>query len=250
VTQVEVLKFAKVHYPDALPATIDRQVFAPLISIWRAAKEAGLCGPHAFRRPRKGDREPVAFARDDYLAELLPACGERLKAALLFVSFTGARASEACRLKSEHVDWEAGTAFLPRTKNGQPRTVVLAPMLLAAMQPLKGAEGPLFGMKTRWVLNQALARACRRAQLPVMTSHKVGRHAFAARLLKEGRTLKEVQEAGGWSAESIAMIARVYGHLERSAVDKIVRDSDGGLTQILRKRARSRLQVVTGARKK
>jgi integrase len=252
VTQGEVLKFARKQYPGTSGDTIDRQVFTPLIAIWRVAHEAQLCGPHEFRRPRKAERLPVAYAKDDFVAQLLPACSPRLKAAVLLITFSGARASECCNLSDDDgdVDWERRTALLRRTKNGRPRTVVLPDMVYKAMLPLKGRKGPLFGLRTRHSLNQALARACERAGLPVMTSHKVGRHAFAARHLKRGRTLKELQEAGGWSPKSLPMLAEIYGHMEQSHIDEMVRESDRELTQILRKRARAKLQVIDGRKKK
>lgn len=250
ISQAEVLKFAKKQYPTAAPQTIERQVFTPLIAIWEVANEAGLCAPHEFRRPQKPERQPVAFARDEYVAQLLPACSLRLKAAVLLITFTGARASECCNLTSEDVDWEKRSALLRRTKNGKPRTVVLPAMAYQAMLPLKGTVGPLFGFGQRWSLNQALERACKRAGLPRMTSHKIGRHAFAARHLRQGRTLKELQEAGGWSAKSLAMLAETYGHLEQSHIDDMVRGADAELTQIMRKSTRGKLQVIGGKRKK
>jgi integrase len=250
ITQAEVMRFAKKQYPTASPQTIDRHVFTPLIAIWTAAHEAGLCGPHELRRPRKPERAPVAYAKDNDVAQLLPACSIRLKAALLFITFTGARVSECCRVEDTHVDWKARSALFWRTKNGKPRTVVLPEMVYKAMLPLRGAEGPLFGFKQRWSFNQALARACRRAGLPVLTSHKVGRHAFAARLLRAGWTLKEVQEAGGWSPDSMVLLAETYGHVEQSAIDRMVRQSDRELTQIIRKSMRKKLQVVAGQGRK
>jgi integrase len=39
--------------------------------------------------------------------------------------FTGMRRGEAISLRWEHVDMERGTLFLPRTKSGKSRTVVL-----------------------------------------------------------------------------------------------------------------------------
>lgn len=250
ISQVEVLKFAKKHYPRAAPQTIDRQVFTPLIAIWEVANEAGLCASHEFRRPQKPERQPVTFAKDEHLAQLLPACSQRLKAAVLVITFTGARATECCHLLGMDVDWEKRSVLLRRTKNGKPRTIVLPALVYKAMLPLKGAEGPLFGFAQRWSLNQALARACRRSGLPIMTSHKIGRHAFAARHLRRGRTLKELQEAGGWSPKSLPMLAETYGHLEQSHIDEMVREADAELTQIMRKSAHSKLQVIEGKRKK
>jgi hypothetical protein len=55
------------------------------------------------------------------------------------------------------------------------------------------------------------------------TSHRVGRHAFAARLLAEGKSLRFVMEAGGWA--TIQIVAETYGHLERSYVDDALRET-------------------------
>ncbi len=173
----------------------------------------------------------MSFAKDDTLAALLPHCGERLRAALLFVSFTGARASECCRLEDADVDWGRHEALLSHTKNGEPRVVPLAGLVYEALAKLRGASGPLFGFGQRHSFNQAIARACRRAGLPVMTSHKLGRHAFAARLLSQGHTLKDVKEAGGW--KTYRMVDPVYGHLERSSVDRAMRLSDTKLAQLI-----------------
>jgi integrase len=103
------------------------------------------------------------------------------------------------------VEWIARRITLRETKNGKPRSVVMTGLLLEALLPLKGRDGPLFGNASRFSLNQALARACKRTGLPKMPPHQVGRHAFAARLLRQGKTLAEVKEAGGW--DSMHMVA-------------------------------------------
>jgi len=154
-----------------------------------------------------------------------------MRAAILLMSFTAARASEACRLLEEDIDWEERTAELRLTKNGDPRVVPLSGLLSEALHKLKGTKGPVFGFKTRHSLNQALERACVRAKVRVMTSHEVGRHAFAARLLGQGYTLKQVQEAGGW--KSYRMVAEVYGHLEKSSVHDAMRAADTKLAQLM-----------------
>jgi len=73
-----------------------------------------------------------------------------------------------------------------------------------------------------------------------MTSHQIGRHAFAARLLKQGKTLKQLQEVGGWSVDSMTMIARVYGHLETGATDTAVREAPVSLRQMLQRGNKSK----------
>jgi integrase len=187
--------------------------------------------PAAFQRPEKPPRKIIQFARDDFLPKLLPKCRGRLQGAVLLVSFTGARASECCRLADAYIDWERHEATLCETKNGDPRVVPLAGIVYEALHKLRGREGPIFGYKQRFSLNQALERACRRAGLPAMTSHKIGRHAFAGRLLAQGQTLKQVQETRGW--RTYRMVAEIYGHLEKSSVRDAMRVSDTVLAQLI-----------------
>jgi site-specific recombinase XerD len=84
-------------------------------------------------------------------------------------------------------------------------------------------RGSLFGFASRYTANQALKRVCQRHGLPFYSFHKAGRHSFASRLLREGKSLKFVAEAGGWA--SIKMPAEIYGHLEKSDIEQQVKES-------------------------
>jgi integrase len=232
ITQEDVNTFCKEVYPRSGPHGLDRQVYTPLIAICRMAakNEPPLCELPRFKRPTKPEREGVRYATDDDIAALLPHASDRLQAAILFLTFTGARGSEACRVRNRDVNWERQTALLVRTKT-KPRVVPLAPSVYEAMLKLRGSPGFLFGFTLCSSLNQAIERACRRAGIERFTSHEVGRHAFAARLLGQGRTLKQVQDAGGWA--TYRMVAEVYGHLELSAVHAVVRGADTNLTGLM-----------------
>jgi site-specific recombinase XerD len=59
-----------------------------------------------------------------------------------------------------------------------------------------------------------LKRAAKRAKLKYLSPHKIGRHAFAARMLSQGYNLKTVKEAGGWA--SLSVVNDNYGHFEQS----------------------------------
>jgi integrase len=165
ITDQTVSDFIQAHYPKASPQTINRQVYTPLIAVWRVAWKAGLCAAHTFTRPGKPKKtKAVEFMRDDQLAILLASADQDERAVILFLSFEGGRNSEVCRVKSDDIDWEARTVHLPDTK-GDPRLVVLPPLVYDALVPLRG-RNPLFGCKDRWALNRMLARACKRAGLP------------------------------------------------------------------------------------
>jgi integrase len=82
-------------------------------------------------------------------------------------------------------------------------------------------QNPLFGYSSRYSLTRILQRSCKRAGVEYLSPHKAGRHTFAARLLRNGASLKELQQAGGW--DDIGVVARNYAHIERSVVDARVR---------------------------
>jgi integrase len=230
ICQADVMRFIGERYPRTGSQGINRQVYTPLIAIYRIAHRAGMGPMPAFIRPKIERKEAVRFATDDDLTKLIPACSPRLVGAVVLMSLGGARASEACRVADPDVDWIRGEVTLRETKNGSPRVICGGASLMGALMPLRGSAGPLFGFASRYSLNQALGRACERAGiLPAFSTHEVGRHAFAARHLREGRTLLEVQKLGGW--KSYRMVAEVYGHLERSTLDDAMRSTGANLVQ-------------------
>ena len=227
IKDTDLSEFAAIQFPGAKASTLVRQVYGPMQWVWNAAVRAQMCQPREFAKPEI-KREPVKYARsDEWLFAVLRACTElRQRCALLFMSFSGSRASEVVNIRV--CDYSAGKAeIIIRTKGGKERVVPLSPLVnealqcLLALEPDRHPEAKLMGYASRYSLNRILKRACKRAGVEHLSPHKAGRHTFAARLLRDGASLKELQEAGGW--DDIGVVARSYAHLERSAVDARVR---------------------------
>lgn len=230
ITAAEVARASRELYPGRRAATIDRQLYTPLNSILRRAAKAEMSELRIFERPRVR-RNPVTYADDAWISKVLPHCNDRLAGCLLFITLTGVRASEVCRLTWDDLDLERGKALIRRTKNGKPREVPLAPVVVEAIRAITACRlgsRLVFWYTGRWSLNQAIERSCKRAKVPYLSSHKIGRHAFAARLLRAGHSLKLVQQAGAWS--SIGIVAEHYGHLEQSDVDRAMTKAGTNLT--------------------
>ncbi len=219
---------AKLH-PVATPETISRQIYTPLIAVFRHAHRPGTGPAPAFQRPKLARRAEVRFPTDDEINRIAAVASDRLRAAIVVLTVTGARASELCRIESRDIDWRLGNVILRETKNGDPRRAPIDGTALALLGPLRDTAGPLFGLVSRFSLNQALRRACQRAGVNVYTSHEIGRHAFAARLLANGHTILDVQRAGGW--RDYKVVATTYGHLEQSHVDDVMRAAGANLVQ-------------------
>jgi integrase len=242
ITSRDVAQLASQLHPNGSAAYRDRSVYTPISAVIRAAVEAEMCEPRAIKRP-KIKQKPVKYANDDWFARVMPHCNVRLAATILFLTYTGCRAQEACNVAPGDVNLGTEEVTLRETKNGTARRVKLAPILLDALsrlEPVKGTReiaGELveglwvLGYASRWSINKALQRACKRAGVPYLSTHKIGRHAFAARLLAEGHSLKLVQEAGGWKV--IRMVSQHYGHLEHSQMDAAVAGAGTKLAQAL-----------------
>lgn len=227
ITPAEVSKFARERFATAKPSTVRRQLYVPMNAVMRAANRANLGPLISFEAPRV-KREPVAYADDRWLETFFASAHFQVAAIVLFMTLTGARVSEACRLAPGDIDLDRAEAILQRTKSGKSRRLSLAPVLVDALRRAlvecaKDIEGQrrVFGYSERFAVNQAIRRVCAKAGLRYLSSHQVGRHGFAARLLGQGRSLKLVQEAGGWA--TMSLVSEVYGHLEQQAIDEAVR---------------------------
>lgn len=230
ITPTEVSRAARELYPNHSPATTKRQFYTPLNAVMKAASKGNMA-PLVRFDPPKIPRHQVVYADDRWLGIFYQHAGFQIAVTVLFMTLTAARVTEACRLAPEDVDLDRAEAILRKTKTGRSRRVALPPILVDGLRTAmkvcaKEINGKVrvFGYANRWSVNQAIERACKRAGLPYLSSHQVGRHAFAARLLAQGRSLKLVQNAGGWA--SIQLVGDVYGHLEQSAVDEAVRASE------------------------
>lgn len=223
VTDADLSEVARKVYPNAQASTLVRQLYGPFQALWNSAERAKMVPPRTFSKP-KVKRKPARYADDKWLIAVLKALTTlEQRSAILFMSFSGARASEVVAVKCKNYDPDGATVLLENTKNGDARLVPLPPFVNDALALLerKNPEAPLFGYTQRFALNNMLKRACARAGVEYLSPHKAGRHAFAARLLKDGNSLKALQEAGGW--KSSAVVANTYAHLERAQVDRAVR---------------------------
>lgn len=213
IGQQEIDRAAHELYPNAKASTINRSLISPFITVVRAAIKAEL--PGAVLRPieRRKETKPIVTPADDgHIAKLLPHCSEGLAALITLMTYTGLRTGEALRVKREDV--KDGFVRVGITKNGEPRNV---PIPDGWNYPSLG-----FGFRSTQGVGRALRVASRRAGIDYRDGHEIGRHAFAARWLRSGASIKGLKEAGGW--KKLAVVDEKYGHMEQTMVHSIMRD--------------------------
>lgn len=212
IGQAEIDAAARALYPDAKASTLNRQVYGPMVAIMRSAVRSRLPGAYVPIWERREEERPVIRPADDeHLARLMPHLPDGLMRLIWLMTYTGLRTGEALRITPH--DIRDGFAVAGRTKNGDPRMVPLP----------EGWEYPAdgWGYTTTQGVGGALRRAHKAAGLPYRDGHELGRHAFAARFLKAGGSIKRLKEAGGW--KKLSVVDDRYGHLEMTEVHEFVR---------------------------
>lgn len=215
------------------PASVRRLFYAPLATVLHYAHDLGWM-PYIRVKMPKAVRPPPRWADKQWFAEFFKVADADLRALVLFLAGTGCRVSEALNLRRRDVDLATGTAYVRTTKNGDPREVYLPPFVAEAIQPYvnskePGKKGrmvipafdcPVFGVfKTRHSVNDALARAAKKAGIEYLSSHKVGSHTFATNLARfAGMDSRALTETGRWKDPKSA--AHYTHFVKREAAQK------------------------------
>lgn len=197
-------------YPEAGPATRNRQFITPTVAIINHAASLGLCTPLL-----KVDRFPVPKKRRDeadwkwveaFSKEAVP----HLAALAKFGYLTGSRISNMTDLMWSDIDFDRREVVLWRTKNGDDHVAHLPPSLIVALANLEtDRTGKVFGYASRHSIKKGWQGAIRRAGIRALTPHAL-RHGFATGLLRAGVDPVTVAWLGGW--ESAQLVVEIYGH--------------------------------------
>jgi integrase len=225
IGQVAVDAAARALYPDAKASTLNRQVYGPMTAVLRSAARAGLPGAAVPMLERRAEAKPQITPADDaHIAALLPHLPDGLAALITLMTYTGLRTGEALRVTP--ADIRDGYAHVGKTKNGESRMV---PLPEGWAYPAGG-----WGYTTSQGVGGALRRISAAAGLPYRDGHELGRHAFAARFLKAGGSIKALKEAGGW--KKLAVVDSSYGHLELTDVHEFMRGLSRNLAKPLQRK--------------
>jgi integrase len=122
--------------------------------------------------------------------------------AILLLFLTGARRNEVTQAEWSYVDWQRGTLFVPKSKNGQPRYIQLNSAAIELLKSAARTDGnpyifpapttgrPMPNLFFPW------DRIRQRAGLNDLRLHDL-RHSFASFLVNNGKELYDVQNLLG-----------------------------------------------------
>ncbi|WP_200375976.1 site-specific integrase [Thiocystis violacea] len=195
------------------------KLFKLAVSWERLAKNPCL-GVKKFQENNQRHR----YLSQDELQRLFQAMdaepNQVIVAALKFLLLTGMRKEEALQARWEHVDLDQGTLFLPDTKSGRSRYVVLNPAALALLQAQPRHEDHPYvfpgRVAGRPVNNpqKGFRRLLAAAGITNLRIHDL-RHSFASLAVNAGATLYQVQHLLGHAS---AQTTQRYAHLSDDAL--------------------------------
>jgi len=163
------------------------------------------------RRLKPGEEERL-------LVECQAARAPYLPHIVVLAIETGMRQSEMLALTWDRIDTARRVAYLPTTKNGQPRAVPLTRRAIQALEAMRNAriyqwsrepaDGPFLHVSAT-VVRHAFMRARDKAEMPDLRFHDL-RHEAVSRLFERGLNVIEVGSISGH--KTLSMLRR-YSHL-------------------------------------
>lgn len=165
-------------YPTQSNSTVRRCFYDPFTAIRNHASKLDWISHKVFSKP-KVKRPPPEWVEIDWLETLWEHCHPKLKALTTYLPYTGCRISECINLTWERVNLEEAWAYIPKTKNGEPRTVHLPEIVIKRLRDIEQESGVVFGYTHRHSAVNAVRRACKRAGIEYKRPHAIGSHTYA-----------------------------------------------------------------------
>jgi len=158
---------------------------------------------------RPPDLKPTSRTRrleEGELEQLLAAlCNTLLvRSFVIFAIETAMRRSEIINIRTDDINFQTRTLYIPKTKTGVPRTIPLSTKALSILKDIGQ-----FDIKPSSV-SQAFHRACVRARIIDLRVHDL-RHEATSRLFEKGLTPMQVSSITGH--QDMRMLSR-YTHLK------------------------------------
>lgn len=148
--------------PNTTPATRNTCVYTPALAVLRFAGDK-----RRFQRPKDSKGRVVTdyLQPEDAQAIITAAAVDDPELAVLlqFLLFTGVRLGEALSLEWDQVRLEERAAYIRRSKNGDPRTLLLREDLCVALEGLRKPHGRVWRFHQGGWLKELLLRAKLRA---------------------------------------------------------------------------------------
>ena len=214
ITPTVISSYIRERQSEGVTANTIRLDLATLSHLYSIARSAWsmsyLSNPVALApkpRPAAGRDRRLKNGEE---AQLLAAAPPKFRLIIRFALATAMRRSEIAGLRWEHVNPKLRSAYLPVTKNGEPRTVPLSLAAVAALKDLpRRIDGSVFGVKES-TISWTWREVCKKVGITGLTFHDL-RHEAISRLF-ENTDLDAMEIARISGHRTLSMLSR-YTHL-------------------------------------
>lgn len=225
IGQVQADDAANKLYPGTMPATRNRQVYGPTKAVLNHAARKWETSIRPIDN-MEVKKTPVAWAPPENVRRLLPHCAPRLRLFVAMIVYTGERLEKVFEIDWDlHIDLSLRIITFTTTKNGEMRSVHVPDALLIELARVPEADrhGRMFAWSHKTHVYKPLKSACKRAGVPYLSPHKLGRHTFATWLRRYAkRDLRGLMADVGWkSINSAVRYAHVVPGESALAVDML-----------------------------
>jgi integrase len=225
-------------FPNASPATRNRNFYTPTLAVLHHAARKKLCARPIVKRP-KPSKARVRWLTIEEADRLINATADHLRPLVIFLLYTGARVGEGLWLDWRNVDLARAHVTFTETKNGEARGVPLHQRVIAALANLPHRDGEVFRrpdglpyVRSKGIndtsagtrIKTAFRRAVVRAGLEDFHPHDC-RHTWATWHYTKNRDLGALMKLGGW--KSTAMVMR-YAHANVAELSHTIDQLPGG----------------------
>lgn len=199
-------------YPDAGPATRNRQVITPTRAVINHCAELEMCAPIRVRKFKfeQKIKKPILL---DWLDTFCAHARPLTVALATFMFATACRISDAKRLAWDDINFQSRTILVRKTKNKKERAPHIPQRLLVALANLpRDRKGPFSISETtlrRWWDDDVEIAAKAVEGFQRLTFHSC-RHGFATAMLRKGVDPKTAADLGGW--DSVTLFMETYAH--------------------------------------
>jgi len=215
LTSAKIAKYRDARLQEIKPSTVIRELayFSAIIN--HARREWGLNIPNpvlGVRKPAQpqGRNRILTFEEERLLLDACKPLANRniyTRPFVILALETCMRRGELLNLRWDNINYQAKTAYLALTKNGQSRTVPLSTRAIETLQALpRSIDGRVLPVNFA-ALETNFKRARERAGLTDLRIHDL-RHTAATRLSERLPNLLELSAVTGH--KSLAMLKRYY----------------------------------------
>jgi integrase len=193
--------------PGRKASYIRRALYDPVTTVLNFVAKRKWIPYQKIKKPKK-IRPAPSWATPEWFDALWNHCSPSLALLTNFLAYTGCRISEALNIDLENdVNWDHQEVYVRETKTDVPRTVFVPDHVWEDFVKLKGGKGRAFPEWGHYcAVNQALRRACKRAGIKYLSTHKVGSHTYATQMRRYGTDLRGLVGTGRWKSIDSVMI--------------------------------------------